>query len=166
MKNLLYIHAAAIFLFVLSCNSNNQNNAEKKADEISNITTQSSDAEKPNPDGSYLKATINGKEWKASKTGPGYGPDSDYKLIAGEAKDITINFRLHKPFAGMKKQFGVDYEANLITDDGFFSGKKGEVFVTSADEKWIEGTFYFTATSSNSDKMYEITNGSFRISIN
>lgn len=164
MKKFFYIPALVILFLIFSCNS--QSDAQKKAGEISKAINQSPEGEKTSADDSYLKATIDGKKWAATKTGPRYGPESNYKLVSGETKDITINFQLYKPYTGMKRQFGADYEANFITDDGFFSGKKGEVTVTRADEKWIEGTFYFTASSSSSDKIYEVTNGSFKIPVN
>jgi hypothetical protein len=133
MKKLFCIYSASILLFIF-----------------------------PAQNGAYLKATIDGKKWEASKM-THYRPGSDYKLVNGETKNFTITFQVHKPTTGMKRAFNENNVADFLTDDGFFGGKKGEVTVTKVDDKWIEGSFYFTATSSRSNKTYEVTNGFFRI---
>lgn len=153
----LFIYVAAICLYNISCG---QGEAGKKASEISSVTGQASGT--PDANGSYLKAIIDGKEWQASKM-TDYRAGSDYKLVNGEAKDITIGFQIHKPTPGMTREFREDYVADLITEDGFFGGRKGQVTVTKVDDKWIEGTFHFTASSDRSTKTYEVKNGSFRI---
>lgn len=152
-----FIYVAAICLFNISCG---QGDAEKKASEISSVVDQSSAT--PAADGAYLKATIDGKEWQAKKM-TDYRAGSDYKLVSGETGDFTITFQIHKPTTGLVREFRDDYVADLITDDGFFGGKKGKLTVTKVDEKWIEGNFYFTATSDRSAKTYEVKNGLFRI---
>ena len=162
MKKLLYTCAAGILLSVFSCNS--QTDTQKKANEISStLDEQSAAEEKPDLNGAWLKATINGKKWEATKIGPFYGPESNYKLVSGATEDININFQIHKPTTGLKREFNNENMANFTIDADFFSGRKGEMNVTKADGQWIEGTFYFTATSTYTSKTYEVTNGSFRI---
>jgi hypothetical protein len=153
----LSIYVAAICLLNISCG---QSDAQKKASEISGVTDQSPVTE--TTDAAFLKATIDGKEWQASKM-TSYGAGSDYKLVNGEAKDITVSFQIHRPTAGLVREFRDDYVADLITDEGFFGGRKGKVTVTKVDDKWIEGNFYFTANSDRSSKTYEVKNGLFKI---
>jgi hypothetical protein len=161
MKKIFFPSVIIVLLAFLSCN--NQSDAQKKVKEVSAVTREVAGEEKTDLNGAYLKATIDGKKWEATKMGPFYGPESSYKLVSGETKDITINFQLHKPTTGMKREFRDDNVANFITDEGFFSGNKGEVIVTKVDGQWIEGTFHFTASSTSSGKTYEVTNGTFRV---
>ena len=164
MKNLLYISATGILLFIYSCNGSSD--AQKKANEISNtLSQQSSDEEKPVADGAYMKATIDGKQWRASKTMTDNEPSSSYKFVYGDSDDFTISFYIYKPETGNKRPFTENYAADFSTSDAFFGGRKGELIITKADDEWVEGTFNFTAnsTSSGSSKVYEITNGSFRV---
>jgi hypothetical protein len=161
MKKLFFPSVVIVLLLFFSCN--NQSDAQNKANEIAAATQQAAGAEKNDTKGAYLKATIDGKKWEATRIGPFYGPESSYKLVSGETDDIKINFQLHKPATGMKREFTSDNVANFITDEGFFSGNKGQVNVTKVDGQWIEGTFYFTASGSSSGKTYELTNGMFRI---
>jgi hypothetical protein len=161
MKKLFFPFVLVVSLFIFSCNS--QTDAQKKAKEISEITGQADGEEKTELNGAYLTATIDGKKWEATKIGPFYGPESSYKLVSGSTKDITINFQLHKPTTGLKREFRDDNVANFTTNGELFSGNKGEVTVTKVDGPWIEGTFYFTASSPNFSKTYEVTNGTFRV---
>src|SRR5687767_10419310 len=157
MKNILSFCAAIIISLLYACN---QPAGESKAGDIQakGLSTE--------PAGTYMKATINGKEWTASKTFPDYSTNSNYKKVHFETDAYFISFSLYKPTTGNKRSFGEENAADFGADDDYFSAKKGEVTVTKADDKWIEGSFYFTATSSRSNKVYEITNGSFRIETN
>ena len=123
---------------------------------------QSSAPETTDQNGAYLKATIDGKAWQASKMTE-YGAGSDYKLVNGEANEITIGFQIHKPTTGLVREFSENYAADLMAEDGIFGSRKGKVTVTKVDEKWIEGNFYFTANSLASGKTHEVKNGLFRI---
>lgn len=115
--------------------------------------------------GAFMKATINGKAWTAARMTVDYSyPDrSSDNLVHGETDDFSISFYLYKPKAGNKRSFSENYAVEFSTDADYYGGRKGEVTVTKADDKWIEGTFYFTATSSRSDKTFEVTNGTFRV---
>jgi hypothetical protein len=163
MKNFICSCAAALILLSYACNS--QTDAQNKANEITAMSQQAAKEDKSVSDGNYVKATINGKKWESKKT-TRYGPESSYKLINGETDEYTISFQIHKPQAGLKREFNKEYQVDLVTDDGYFNAEKGAVTVTKADDKWIEGTFYFTAKSSSSSKTYEVTDGSFRIAAN
>jgi hypothetical protein len=157
MKRLFYICTIVIGYCSLSC-SQGQSEAEKKADTIIAARDQSSS----NLNGAFVKATINGKKWEASKM-TNYGSESSYKLVNGETADYTISFQIHKPVTGLKREFNENNVANLLTEDDSFDAKKGQVTITKADEKWIEGNFHFTANNTRSNKTYEVTDGQFRI---
>lgn len=149
---------------IIACQSNSASEAARKAGEISEtIKATTPEGSTTSETGVYMKATIDGKEWSAAKMIPDNDPGSSYKRIHGEAGDIMISFQLWKPTTGMKRSFGEDNAADFWTEDGIFGGRKGEVTVTKADDQWVEGTFYFTATSIESNKTHEVTRGSFRV---
>ncbi len=47
-----------------------------------------------------------------------------------------------------------------------WGGRTGEMEITKVKDDWAEGTFYFTATASGTNKKIEVTEGFFRIKIN
>jgi hypothetical protein len=156
MKTFHFLYAALFCLLIFSCG---QSDAQKKASEISGVVDQSSATE---TNGSWLKATIDGKKWQASKM-TDYRAGSDYKLVSGQGDDFTISFQIHKPTEGMTREFRDDNVADFWSDDGVFGGRKGKVTITKIDAQWIEGSFYFTANSTSSNKTYEVKDGLFRI---
>jgi hypothetical protein len=153
----------ALLLIIAACNST-QSEAEETARQIKEtMKANTPAAETPSENGIYLKATIDGKPWQAEKMIPDMDPNSSYKRIHGEKGEIMISFQLWKPQTGMKREFKEDYAADFFSEDGIFGGRKGEVIVTKADDQFIEGTFYFTATTTANNTKHEITNGSFRV---
>lgn len=162
--NTRYVMLFLAFAISLAACNSTASEAEQLADKIKETTAATTPAaEEPLSNGIYMKATIDGKAWEANKMVPDMSPNSSYKRIQGEKGDINISFQLWKPQTGMKKQFSEDYAADFWAEDGIFGGRKGEVTVTKADDKFIEGTFYFTATTVNGTGQHEITNGSFRV---
>jgi hypothetical protein len=150
-------------LLAAACNSA-QSDAEKTANSIKEtVAANSPAAEKPSANGTYMKATIDGKAWEANKMIPDLDPNSSYKRIQGEKGDISISFQLWKPQAGQTVQFSEDHAADLWAPDGIFGGRKGKVTITRADNQFVEGTFNFTATSVNNPGTHEITNGEFKV---
>lgn len=148
----------SLLMIFTACNTQAEKMAKQIEDTVSKTTTET-----PSENGIYLKATIDGKPWHAEKMIPDMDPNSSYKRIHGEKGDIMISFQLWKPQTGMKRKFKEDYAADFWAEDGIFGGRQGEVTVTKADDKFIEGTFYFTATTVNGSGKHEITNGSFRV---
>jgi len=70
---------------------------------------------------------------------------------------------------GEKIKFGDKQVALLFTDDNndaFWDGRKGEMEITKVENDWAEGKFFFTATTSTTNKTKEVTDGFFRISLN
>lgn len=162
MKIHVVVSAVAI-VTLLSCNSS-KSEAEKTADKIQQ-TIQST---KPGTDpvaktGSWLKATIDGKEWEATHMLTDNDPNSSYRQVSGEGGDVTISFQLWKPEAGRVRKLGDDMAIDFWTGDDILGGRVGEIVVTRADNQWVEGTFHFSATKSDGGKTYEVTKGSFRI---
>ena len=125
------------------------------------VKANSPQGQKPSANGTYLKATIDGDAWEANSMIPDMDPNSSYKRIHGENGDISISFSLWKPTTGDKRVFSEDNAVDFWTSDGIFGGRKGEVVVTRADDKFVEGTFFFSATSDG--KTHEVTNGTFRV---
>lgn len=162
MKIIIHLCAAIALFFLPACNG--KTDAEKKVDEISQASGQkATETKTPDPNGIYMSATIDGKKWVATKMIPDLSTNSNYKQIHGETPEFTISFQIYKPAAGLKEEFSEHNGSNLITDAGYFGGRKGQMEVTKMDDKWLEGTFHFTATNSSTDKVYEVTNGFFRV---
>jgi Tfp pilus assembly protein PilP len=161
MKVRIAFQSLALLLILAGCM---QSEAEKTAQLIKETTEANTPAaETPSENGIYLKVIIDGKLWQAEKMIPDMDPNSSYKRIHGEKGEIMISFQLWKPQTGMKREFKEDYAADFFSEDGIFGGRKGEVIVTKADDQFIEGTFYFTATTTANNSKHEITNGSFRV---
>jgi hypothetical protein len=161
MKSRIAFQYLALLLIVAGCISSEAEQTAQKIKETREANTPA--AETPSENGIYLKATIDGKPWQAEKMIPDMDPNSSYKRIHGEKGEIMISFQLWKPQTGMKREFKEDYAADFFSEDGIFGGRKGEVIVTKADGQFIEGTFYFTATTMANNTKHEITNGSFRV---
>lgn len=153
-----------------SCNSS-KSEAEKTAEAIKNATndvddddyTGTSGSKQVSETGTFVKATIDGKAWEAKRMTQDAPASSSYKLVHGEDKDIRINFNIWQPAAGSKWKLGESKAVTFWKGDELMSGLSGEIAITSADDKWVEGTFHFTATQTDGDKKSEVTNGSFRI---
>jgi hypothetical protein len=162
MKIIIHVFAM-ISLFLLSA-CNGKTDAEKQVDAISQASgQQATETKTPDQSGIYMSAIIDGKKWVATKMIPDLSTNSNYKQIHGETSEFTISFQIYKPASGVKEQLSENNASNLITDEDYFSGKKGQVEVTKMDDKWLEGTFHFSATNSRTDKVYEVTNGFFRV---
>jgi len=161
-----FLTAAIAVVFVTSFNSCNssKSEAEKVAETIKDAASQGTPGSKPvSETGTFVKATIDGKEWEAKRMVQDASVNSSYKLVCGEDDDITIRFSIWQPEAGRTRKLGSDMVIDFWNGDEILGGRSGEITITRADEKWVEGTFHFTATQMDSDKKYEITNGSFRI---
>jgi hypothetical protein len=166
MKTLNKVLLAAFSIVCLAhCKSKAQNEAEQAAMNIVKTMDETSPESKANTSGFYMKATIDGKKWEATKMTPDYSADASYKLIHGETPEITLTYNLYMPETGKKIEFSNEEMITLMTDNGIFSGKKGELIVTDANDKWIEGKFHFTATSSSLPKVIEVKDGSFRVAM-
>ena len=170
MKQILFI-ACSIFLLtvVTSCN-NAQSDAVKQAELIKKTVKENSPGTIPtSAAGHYMTAKIDGKEWSAAAMMPYTDVNGSYLYIVGENDGDDINFQLWKRGieVGKKTEFSEDHAANLNLKDvsAFFGGYAGFVEITKMDDKWVEGTFQFNASSHSSDKKVTVTDGHFRIAI-
>lgn len=115
--------------------------------------------------GYMMRAKIDGKQWTATSMLP--DDKNDSRRIQGEDdKKQAIGFYvwMRGLEAGVKRKFGDGNAADLFTNDDVmtWTGKKGEMTITKIDRDAMEGTFYFTATSTRSSKTIEVTDGYFR----
>jgi hypothetical protein len=163
MKHLLIVSLP--ILFFVSCN-NHKNDAEKVATEIESVSkTTRAGTVATEENGWSLKAKINGKEWVADAMMP---PDAAGRIIGYLDKEyIGLPYSRQNLVEGKKIAFGENDAADLSTsgDIGMWGGKKGEMEITKIHDDWVEGKFYFTGSSSRSDKTTEVTDGFFRISL-
>ena len=167
MKQKKSLLIAAAFVFLFSCNSEN-NNAVTKAKEIQNMVKQNSPGSIPTAkDGITLTAKIDGKEWKATAMMP---PDRA-GVILGENSGESISlpyYDRHNFLASDKQKLCEGHglaEMRLNDDVGLWTGTKGEMELTKVDDNWAEGRFSFTAKGFQTDKTKEVTDGFFRISL-
>ena len=117
--------------------------------------------------GFSMKAKINGKAWTATTMMP---PDAAGGLIGhGKAGDyvdyISMPYDRRFLVVGRTTKFGEGRGTLLVTNDDIatWGGRVGEMQITKVDATSAEGTFFFTATSSETTKKVEVTEGSFRI---
>jgi hypothetical protein len=169
MKQNLLILCTSLLLALAACNGGAQDEAAKQAALIEKTTKESSPGAATSGTGAYMTAKIDGKQWTASTMTPDDNTSSNYKIITGDNDGDGIHFQLWKKNieVGKKIPFSEDHAADLTlkAEPAFFGGRTGEVEITKLDEKWVEGTFRFTATSHSSAKKIEVTEGRFRVPI-
>ncbi len=167
MKQILFLVISSFIL--CSC----ENGSEKKANNDTTIPKSGKKemrlgAMATSDDGWNMKAKINGKDYSAYSV---WLPEGEHEIVGFYDGDkyIGLNYHPKDLVVGNKLSFS-DLNAVLTTDDsvGIRSGNKGELEITKADGKWIEGKFFFTADSydAKKSKTIEVTNGFFRIGAN
>lgn len=114
-----------------------------------------------------IAATLHFMIWVASHMMPDEDINSSYIRIHGEDGGDYMNFQLWKRGIELGKKFQIDNDnaadLSLKDDAGFWAGKDGEIEITKLDGKWMEGKFSYKATSSNSAKSVEVTDGFFKV---
>lgn len=114
--------------------------------------------------GFFMKAKIDGKDWAATKMMP---PEATGRILGAinDNESISLPFSRSSLGVGKTRKFSENNAVDLFTDDdiGIWAGYSGEMTYTKVDDQSAEGTFHFTATSRNSSKKIEVTNGTFRI---
>jgi hypothetical protein len=154
-----------ICLFFVQCSGQAKTaiEAQKLANEISDKTAIPGES----PTGNiYMKAIINGKPWTASKLIRDNSIGSNNYRVTGTGNGTTIGFYVYLPHlkAGDDARFYEGNVADFITDDEnvFYGGSTGKFVVTKVDNQGFEGIFYFTASSKDVSKKFEVTGGSLR----
>ncbi len=149
------------------CNSA-QSEAQKQAGLIQKAVKEATPGSvTTSEDGYYMKAKIDGKEWQAAYMMPDESTNSSYLRISGENNGVSITFTLSARSlkTGKMDAFSESHAVDFSTNEegGIFGGTKGEVLITNSDGKWVEGKFYFTATTSRLATVHEVTEGVFRV---
>lgn len=168
---LKFLPVVALYMFISSCGNTAATDASAKADEIRKQVKESTPGSIPASGAGYMMtAKLDGKDWTATSLIPDEDQRSSYIRIAGEdGEGNSISFQLWKRglSPGAKTAFSEDHAADVNIKDfsGFLGGRSGEVEITKMDDKWMEGKFQMTATSLQSDKKVEITEGKFRVGL-
>jgi hypothetical protein len=170
MRSILFVACTFLLLVTVASCNNAQSDAVKQAELIQKTVKENSPGTIPtSATGHYMTATIDGKKWSASYMMPYTDVNGSYLYIVGENDGDDINFQLWKQGIGVGKkfEFSEDHAANLNLKDvsAFFGGYSGLAEITRLDDKWLEGTFHFNASSHSSDKKVTVTDGRFRIAI-
>ena len=146
-----------------SCQTKQAADAKKLASEITEKTT--TPGESPS-ESIYMKATIDGKPWKATKLIRDESIGSNNYRVTGVGNETTIGFYVYLPHLKVNDvtEFREDNVADFITNDehSFYGARTGKFVITKMDDQGFEGTFYFTATTSSVSKKFEVTSGSLR----
>jgi hypothetical protein len=164
-----FISICIVSAIIPACKNKSAGDAQQLAENIqSTVKEHTPGAVAASGTGYYMKAKIDGKQWAAAYMLPDESASSSYKTIHGETGNTYINFMLWRNGISNGKSEPIDDEhaANLSVEDvpGFWSGKTGEVKITTLDDKWVEGTFHFDATSQgNPGRTIHVTEGSFRV---
>jgi hypothetical protein len=166
-KTVLTLSTVLIIVVTLtSCGNSAQNKALEDAKKVQSAIKEMVPGTIPTKEGGWtFRAKINGKEWEANSIMP---PDAAGRIIGyynGESIGLPYDRRYFE--TGRKITFGESNAVDLMTNDdiGIWGGRTGEMEITKVDEKWAEGKFFFTGSTSRSDKTVAVTDGFFRISL-
>jgi len=165
MRYLTSLLFFSIPIFFTQCSGQTKSaiEAQKLANEISAKTATPGLAPS---ESLYMKATIDGKQWAATKLIPDESVGSNNYRVTGEGNETTIGFYIYVPHlkVGDITRFGETNAADFMTNDEqvFYGARTGEFVITKLDDQGFEGTFYFTATTASVPKKFEVTSGSLR----
>jgi len=152
-----------ITMLLSSCGNSDQSKGAELAKDIQSTIKPGTVA--TTADGYMMKAKLNGKNWTATSLMP---PDAAGRIIGYNSGEyIGLPYDSRYLVAGKKIVFGENNAVDLATNDdtGIWGGRKGEMEITKVDDSWAEGKFFFTATTSSSNKTVEVTEGFFRIPV-
>ena len=161
MKQTISIFLMAIL--ISSCGNSDQSKALETAKDIQTVIKPGTIA--TTTSGYLMRAKLDGKEWTATSLMP---PDAAGRIIGyNNGEYIGLPYDRRYLVVGKKITFGENQAVDLATNDdtGMWGGRKGEMEITKVDHNWAEGKFYFTATTSSSNKTVEVTDGFFRIPV-
>lgn len=115
------------------------------------------------PEGCYLRATIDGKKWEAAEMTPDRS-NLSILTVNGNSGNTSITFVIGSKRDNVGQPSNLS-DSNQITywgGEGFFVGaKSGQYTVTNIDDKFIDGTFHFTAEKDG--RTVTCTDGEFRV---
>ncbi len=152
-------------IFMLSCNIGISQTHEKAKEVQTAIKEMMPGTIATTSNGYTMKAKINGKQWTADAMMP---PNAAGRIIGyNNGESIGLPYDIRDMRVGNKINFGEDNATDLMTNDdvGMWGGRKGEMVIIKVDNQYAEGTFYFTGSTSRSNKTMVVTDGFFRIPI-
>lgn len=151
---------------IASCGNSNQGKAVEQAKEVQAAIKENKPGSiATTADGYTMKAKLDGKEWTATSVMP---PETAGRTIGyNNGEYIGLPYDKRDLVVGKKITFGEGNAVDLATNDdvGMWGGRKGELEITKVDDNWAEGKFFFTASSSRTNKTVEVTDGFFRIPV-
>jgi hypothetical protein len=157
-----------ISVFAIGCGSGTRNEAEQLAADLVALQASSQVNVAPLPSdsgstGGYLRATINGRRWEATKMTPDVD-GTPIIVVHGSNDDgfLTFNISGRNTKVGKPRTFK-DTDPSSFWDENneTWQGTTGERVVTHIDEQWIDGKFHFTAVKNG--KTLTCTEGEFRV---
>ena len=164
MKRTFLIISITCILF--SCGDGAQSKAMEDQKKALAITEASESGPIPAKEGEWtMTVKIDGKAWSASSF---FALDFQDRIHGLDKEgSISLPYDQRQMKVGGKIIFGEDKVALLFPsdDDAIWDGRKGEMEVTKVENEWVEGKFFFTATTSKTEKTREVTEGFFRISL-
>lgn len=164
-QSLTALMLLGVFLFMESCSGQSQHSTDART--LANRIQEKTNAPGISPGADiFMKATIDGEPWTASKLIPDKEPGNSEYRVTGTGNNTTIGFYVYIPHikVGDVFKFNANHAADFITKDvnTFYGGSQGTFVVTALDDRGFEGTFNFTATTTGDSKTYKVTAGSLR----
>ncbi len=164
MKQTISILIMAVILS--SCGSSDQDKAVEQAKEVQAAIKKNVPGTVPtSAEGLMMRAKLGGKEWTAGSMMP---PEVSGRIVGyNNGEYIGLPYDKRNLIVGKKIVFEEGEAADLATNDdiGIWGGRKGEMEITKVDDRWAEGEFFFTGSTSRSSETIEVTDGFFRIPI-
>ena len=152
----------ALLIVLGSCKSKAENDATEAAKAIQTPVKKNTPGTVPTSSEGYtMKAKINGKEWEATEMMP---PEKPSRIIGSNNEDyISFPYDRRSMVVGDKTEFGEGMSPDMFMLDEMWGAKKGEMQITKVTGNFAEGTFFFTASQSGSNKTVAVTDGFFRV---
>lgn len=151
-----------IAVMLSSCIDKSQTKAKEQAAQIKAAIKPGTVA--TTTSGYTMNAKINGKDWVASSMMP---PDTASRIVSYyENEYIGLPYSKSDMMTGKKIMIGEDNAVDISLNDGcLWTNSKGQITITKMDDSWAEGTFFITTVCSGTGKVFEVTDGFFRIPI-
>lgn len=164
MKSTFSMAVLGLAVMLSSCGKSEQGQAVEEARQVQSAIKGLMPGTIATSAGGYaMKARLNGKDWVAASMMP---QDAAGRIIGyKDGEYIGLPYDRRYLVVGKTIKFGENQAVDLATNDevGMWGGRKGQMQVTKVDDTSAEGTFFFTANASGTNKTVEVTDGSFRI---
>ncbi len=155
-----------IFFLVSSCGNSKEDKTLSDAKDLQAGIEAMKPGTIPTKNGEWtMTAKVNGKDWEASSM---MSPETAGRIIGYyKEESISLPYDRREMVLGYKNTFSDHNAVDLFTNDdvGLWGGLKGEMEITKVNSDWVEGKFFVTGTSSDTNKTLEVTDGFFRISM-